>query len=131
MTEAMQKCPGCGRKVPKTWAIPFTARWSRRAPLRTLYGRKEIANCQSCLDRPLDDERPKPPQVQVGQLWMSCDPRTEHERWVEVVSLTSTHAVCLSRHPDNQGGRRVKIRLDRFHGGTRGYQISHGAEAWR
>lgn len=62
-----RRCEGCGRELPSTFAVPFTARWRPHAGKRRAgrwlksgysphHGEFVPASCEYCLDVPLTDE---------------------------------------------------------------------------
>lgn len=70
------------------------------------------------------------PEVRVGQVWESCDPRdggwaTLPRRRVTVLAVDSSHATCQSNR-----GPTTRIRLDRFKPGSTGWKlVSEGGAA--
>ena len=72
-----------------------------------------------------------PVRVAVGQVWADNDPRARGRRLI-VKEIDGMHAVCTpltGRDPAVNNGfvstpaKRVRIRLDRFRPGVRGYRL--------
>ena len=92
----------------------------------------DILHCEA--NQILRDARPLRPQVRAtppvahgpvrpGQIWTDGDPTST--RRITVEGLDRDHAICRS----SRGNLQVRIRLNRFVPGTRGYRLVQDAPA--